>query len=141
MDSLERDVKFQNQPDTLRITPWLDMPKMRTHVQMCIKSRLDDGDFDYAFSEFREDILDFCTGKYQHLPNSSGITDILYTILYDALDEYSTDRRGQSRALDRISSYMLQLGSWSKANRLESEMRQRIMVEEAQAEHRPDLPF
>jgi hypothetical protein len=111
MNTLERDIEFQNESRTLRVAPWLDMPKLRLAVQSSLSSQVEDGEFDYAFEEFREDILNFCAGEYRHMPRSSALIDILSNVMYETCPNYRTDPK-QSRALNRISQYILQANDW-----------------------------
>jgi len=135
MDSLERDIEFQNGAETLRITPWLDMPRLRSEVKKNFAKRIEDGEFSRHYPQFKEDLLSFCAGEYHHLPRSSAIINILGDILYTVFDEYKGDSR-QSRSYDWICRYMLQSNSWGTDNTLEDE-REAYMDDE----DRPDLPF
>lgn len=135
MDNLERDIEFQSDGVTLRMAPWLDMPRLRSKMQENIAAMVESGDFNRHYPQFKSDLLSFCEGKYHHAPRSSAIKDILDNVLYTVFREYRNEPRS-SRILNHIAIYILQSGSWSEANTLEDE-REAYMDDE----DRPDIPF
>ena len=116
MDVLQSDLEFQGAAKTLRLAPWLDMPKVRKAMQESLSVKVENGDFDYAFEEFREDIRKFCEGEYKFVPRSSDMHDILHNVLYDTIPEFPTDTN-TGRSYAHIAEYLIHPRAWGMNQR------------------------
>ena len=131
MDILAIDVDFQNLTKTLRIAPWLDMPKLRDAMQKTVAERLKAGDFEWTFKEFQEDLAKFSEGEYKHVPRTSDTVDLLADVLSNTFPDYRIDSK-TSRSLGHISKHLITPKSWTMTRR---------MGDEVPEEDPEDMPF
>ena len=131
MDVLAIDVDFQNLAKTLRIAPWLDMPKLRDAMQKTVRERLENGDYQWTFQEFQEDLAKFADGEYKQVPRTSDTVDLLDHVLNNTFSGYRIDSK-LTRSFGHISKHLITPKSWTQSRR---------MGDEVPDEDPEDMPF
>jgi hypothetical protein len=131
MDVHQRDIEFQNEAKTLRVAPWLDMPKLRLAAQKSLTLMVENDTFRWSYKEFLEDIMKFCNGECSIMPRAGNTIDALGNVLANTFPAYRADTR-KARSFGHISRYIVQEMQWNTARRLPAE------EEEEESE---DLPF
>jgi len=111
------DEEFQNRGDTLRLAPWLDMPKLRARLRSVLRNECDDrGFFDGYNSDYIEDVMDFCEGNRTRIPRSLQVLEYISNIIATLFPKASEDRI-YPRAVDHILSHIVQQKPWSYSHR------------------------
>ena len=127
------DMEFQNDSTALRVAPWLDIVALRAEMKVKLLEAISpSGSMRRCFSEFRDDIQEFCEGKRSRIPRSYETKTLVFKVTSRLFPAATTDRR-RARSARCIYGHLRQVDDWS--------IRRRGLEATEDEDSREEVPF